>query len=167
MSELPGYYRIHCPLVSRTGSRFTPEPLPGYLRIHRPGVSRISGRMFPDCVPGWYRIAWPGGIGILTAIAISYGDNPNAAIVLNTGTAIREFAEVKCPKIDRSRHLNPDAELQTLPGMDTNTIPFVYNHFVNLNLTIDVFLKEAEAFVLSRPKREPTLFDESNEDDNG
>jgi hypothetical protein len=95
-----------------------------------------------------------------SAITISYGDNPNAAIVLNKGTPIMEFAEVKCPKIDRRRHLDRDAEIQTLPGMDANTIPFVYNNFVNLNLAIDVFLKEAEAFVLSRPKREPTLFDE-------
>jgi hypothetical protein len=95
-----------------------------------------------------------------SAITISYGDNPNAAIVLNTGTSILEYAEVKCPKIDRSQHLDPDAEIQTLPGMDANTVPFVYNNFINLNLAIDVFLKEAEAFVLSKPKREPTLFDE-------
>jgi hypothetical protein len=95
-----------------------------------------------------------------SAINISYGDNPNAAIVLNTGTSILEFADVKCPKIDRRQHLDQDAEMQTLPGMDANTIPLVYNNFVNLNLAIDIFLKEAEAFVLSRPKREPTLFDE-------
>jgi hypothetical protein len=94
------------------------------------------------------------------SITISYGDNLNAAIVLNTGTSILKFAEVKCPKIDRSKHLDIDMETQTLPGMDTNTIPLVYNKFVELNLTIDVFLKEAEAFVLSKPKREPTLFDE-------
>jgi hypothetical protein len=94
-----------------------------------------------------------------SAITISYGDNPNAAIVLDTGTSILEFAEVKCPKIDRSRHLDQDAELQTLPGMEANKIPLVYNNFVELNLTIDVFLKEVEAFVLSKPKREPTLFD--------
>jgi hypothetical protein len=95
-----------------------------------------------------------------SAITISYGDNPNAAIVLNTGTSIMEFADVKCPKINRKKHLDQDADIQTLPGMDTNTTPFVYNSFIELNLTIDVFLKEAEAFLLSRPKREPTLFDE-------
>jgi hypothetical protein len=94
------------------------------------------------------------------SITINYGDNPNAAIVLNTGTSILEFAEVKCPKIDRSQCLDIDAETQTLPGMDANTIHLVYKNFVELNLTIDVFLKEAEAFVLSKPKREPTLFDE-------
>jgi hypothetical protein len=95
-----------------------------------------------------------------SAINISYGDNPNAAIVLNTGTSILEFADIKCPKIDRRQHLDSDAETQTLPGMEANTIPFVYNNFVELNLAIDVFLKEAEAFVLSKPKREPTLFNE-------
>jgi hypothetical protein len=95
-----------------------------------------------------------------SAITISYGDEPNAAIVLKTGTSIMDFAEVKCPKIDRRQHLDPDAEIQTLPGMDVNTIPFVYNNFVELNLTIDIFLKEIEAFVLSKPKREPDLFDE-------
>jgi hypothetical protein len=106
-----------------------------------------------------------------SAVTISYGDNQNAAIVLNTGTTIGEFAEVKCPKIDRHQHLDTDAEMQTLPGMDANTIPFVYNNFADLNLTIDTFLKEAEAFVLSMPKREPTLFDEldisEREDEDG
>jgi hypothetical protein len=95
-----------------------------------------------------------------SAVAISYGDNPNAAIVLTTGTSILKFADVKCPKIDRGQHLDQDADMQPLPGMDVNTIPLVYNNFVNLNLAIDVFLKEAEAFVLSKPEREPTLFDE-------
>jgi hypothetical protein len=95
-----------------------------------------------------------------SAIAVNYGDNPNAAIVLNTGTAIMEFADIKCPKIDRSQHLDREAEIPALPGMNANTIPFIYNNFVELNLAIDVFLKEAEAFVLSRPKREPSLFDE-------
>jgi hypothetical protein len=91
-----------------------------------------------------------------SAITISYGDNPNVAIVLNTGTSILEFADVKCPKIDRRQHLDQDAEMQTLPGMDANTIPLVYNNFVELNLAVDIFFKEAEAFVLSKPKREPT-----------
>jgi hypothetical protein len=95
-----------------------------------------------------------------SAIAISYGDNPNAAIVLDTGTSIMKFAEVKCPKIGRKQHLDQEAEMQTLPGMEANTIPLVYNNFVELNLAIDVFLKEAEAFILSRPKCEPTLFDD-------
>ena len=71
-----------------------------------------------------------------------------------------EFAEIKCPKIDRRQHLDQDAEIQTLPGMDANKTPLVYNRFVELNLAIDIFIKESEAFVLSRPKREPTLFDE-------
>jgi hypothetical protein len=95
-----------------------------------------------------------------SAITISYGDNPNAAIVLNTGTSINEFADVKCPKINRRQHLGQDAEIPTLPGMDANKTPFIYNRFVELNLAIDIFLKESEAFVLSKPKREPTLFDE-------
>jgi hypothetical protein len=95
-----------------------------------------------------------------SAITISYGDSPNAAIVLNTGTTIKEFAEVKCPKIDRRQHLDTNAEMQTLPGIDANKVPFVYNRFVELNLAVDVFLKEAEDFVLSKPKHEPTLFDE-------
>jgi hypothetical protein len=98
--------------------------------------------------------------GSFSAVSVSYGDNPNAVIVLDTGTAIGETAEVKCPKIDRRQHLDPDAEIQTLPGMDANTTPFVYNKFVELNLAIDVFLKEAEAFVLSKPRREPDLFDQ-------
>jgi hypothetical protein len=95
-----------------------------------------------------------------SAIAVSYGDNPSAEIVLRAGTAIGESAEVKCPKIDRRRHIDLDAETRTLPGMDANEVPFVYNRFVELNLSIDVFLKEAEAFVLLIPSREPTLFDE-------
>jgi hypothetical protein len=94
-----------------------------------------------------------------SAVAISCGDNPNAAIVFGTGTSINEFAEVKCPKIDRSRRLDPFAEMQTLPGMDANA-PLVYNKFAKLNLAIDVFLKEAEAFVLSLSKRDPGLFDD-------
>jgi hypothetical protein len=95
-----------------------------------------------------------------SAISVNYGGKPSAAIVLDAKTSILKFAEVKCPKIDRRRHLDKDAETRTLSGMDANAIPLVYNRFVNLNLAIDVFLKEAEAFVLSRPKREPTLFDE-------
>ena len=95
-----------------------------------------------------------------SAITISYGsDKPNAAIVLTMGTLIRESAEVKCPKIDRRQHLDTNAGMETLPGMDANTIPFVYNKFVELNLAIDVFLKEAEAFVLSRKQRQLALFD--------
>jgi hypothetical protein len=54
--------------------------------------------------------------------------------------------------------------MQTLPGMEANKMPFVYNNFVELNLAIDIFLKEAEAFVLSAQKREPVLFDEPSVD---
>jgi hypothetical protein len=97
------------------------------------------------------------------SVTIGYGDNPSATIVLKTKTSIIKFAEVKCPKIDRSLHLDPDAETQTLPGIDANTKPFVYTDFTELNLAIDVFLKEAEAFVLSRPKHEPALFDEEDD----
>jgi hypothetical protein len=95
-----------------------------------------------------------------SAINISYGKNPTAAIVLNTVTSTGEIVEVKCPKINRKQHFDETAKTQTLPGMDANTVCFVYNSFSELNLAIDVFLKEAEAFVLSKPKREPTLFDE-------
>ena len=95
-----------------------------------------------------------------SSITINNGDAPNARIVLDTRTSIMQFAEVKCPKIDRRQHLDQDAEMPILPGMDANTSPFVYKRFVELNLAIDIFLKESEAFVLSRPKRKPTLFDE-------
>jgi len=98
-------------------------------------------------------------------VNISTGNEPSATIVLKTGTTLLGFAEIKCPKIDRSKRIDLNAEMQTLPGMEANTIPLVYQRFVELNLAIDVFLAEAKTFVLSEPKREPELFDEAGDGD--
>ena len=87
-----------------------------------------------------------------SSVAISDGNEPSAAIVLSAETAIAAFAEVKCPKIDRAKS----------PGMDANKTPLVYVRFVDLNLALDAFLEEAKAFVLTKPKREPGLFDEED-----
>ena len=97
-----------------------------------------------------------------SSVTISDGNEPSATIVLNAETAIAAFAEVKCPKIDRAKSLDMDADTQTLPGMDANRTPLVYVRFVDLNLALDAFLEEAKAFVLTKPKREPGLFDEED-----
>ena len=98
----------------------------------------------------------------LSSVAISDGNEPSAAIVLSAETAIAAFAEVRCPKIDRAKILDMDAETQTLPGMDANKATFAYVRFVDLNLALDAFLEEAKAFVLAKPKRKPSLFDEED-----
>ena len=71
-----------------------------------------------------------------SSVTISDGNEPYATIVLNAETASAAFAEVKCPRIDRSQTLDMDAETLTLPGMDANKAQFVYVRFVDLNLAL-------------------------------
>ena len=103
----------------------------------------------------------------LLSVELNTGDEPCATVTLSTGTALTGTAEVKCPKIGRKKKLDLEAEMKhpVLPGMDANTVPWVYTCFPELNEVLDVFLEEAAAFVAAMPRREPELFDETGEGD--
>jgi hypothetical protein len=98
-----------------------------------------------------------------SALTINSGEKVTATVTLDAATALREKAEVKCPKISRAKKLDPAALEPALPGIGANTIQFRYADHENLNLAIDVFLKEAEAFVkaVRKHEKEPSLFDEA------
>jgi hypothetical protein len=96
-----------------------------------------------------------------SALSIIAGEKESlAAIALEAGTALDETAEIKCPKIGRKKIIDLSAVgAPPLPGMDANTAVERYAKHENLNLAIDVFLKEAERFARDCGKGERGLFD--------
>jgi hypothetical protein len=100
-----------------------------------------------------------------SGLAINFGKQTTATIILDAAAALDKTAEIKCPQISRKRVFCTEALDPVLPGLDANTVPVRYAEHIELNLAIDVFLKEAAAFVKNKNKRPPELFDNIEEGD--
>jgi hypothetical protein len=96
-----------------------------------------------------------------SALAVGNGEKGEAVtIILDAKTALGKAAELKCPQISRAKKIDVSAiGAPTLPGMDANTVVERYAKHENFNLTVDVFLKEAERFVRDCGQKERGLFD--------
>ncbi|MDR1220351.1 MAG: hypothetical protein LBK73_12190 [Treponema sp.] len=100
----------------------------------------------------------------LSVLAVGRDEEGEAVtITLYAGTALGKTAELKCPQISRRKIIDFLAiGAPPLPGVDANTAIERYADHETFNLTIDIFLNEAERFVRDCGKKERGLFDEDD-----